>query len=342
MDTLTVTEFGTFLGRHSERVVVRRKGEVVSEHPFIDLDHILIGCNGVSISSDLIRDCCERGIQITFLSSSGRPYAKVHSPTLNATVHTRREQLLAYADGRGLSLVVAISASKLANQAATLNYFAKYRKAANPALYASLKDAAQAIQSLRDELSAISSGTVDDMRPTILNLEGRAGALYWDAVKALVADRTTFTHREHQGAEEPLNAMLNYGYGILNGQVWSAVVLAGLEPFAGFLHVDRPGKPSLVLDLMEEFRQAAVDRPLLAAIGKGFSVEMERPDGAAQARLTDESRRAVAEKVLERLNTLELHAGKRHPLKAITQMQARAAAAHLRGESQYQPYSLRW
>jgi len=57
-----------------------------------------------------------------------------------------------------------------------------------------------------------------------------------------------------------VNSALNYGYGILYGQVWGAVMNAGFEPFAGFLHLDRPGKPSLVLDLIEEFRQPIVDR----------------------------------------------------------------------------------
>jgi CRISPR-associated protein Cas1 len=66
--------------------------------------------------------------------------------------------------------------------------------------------------------------------------------------------------REGRGAQDPLNSLLNYGYGILYGQVEQAIILAGLDPYAGFLHADRPGKPSLTLDLIEEFRQVAIDR----------------------------------------------------------------------------------
>ena len=98
-------------------------------------------------------------------------------------------------------------------------------------------------------------------RPALLNREGRAGAQYWAGVAALLDGKAAFAGREHRGTEDPVNAALNYGYGILQSQVWSAITLAGLEPFAGFIHVDRPGKPSLVLDLMEEFRQPVVDRP---------------------------------------------------------------------------------
>jgi CRISPR-associated protein Cas1 len=77
--------------------------------------------------------------------------------------------------------------------------------------------------------------------------------------------------------------------------VWGAVVNAGLEPFAGFLHVDRPGKPSLVLDLIEEFRQPVVDRTVIAFINLGESFVMK--DGL----LDQETRRVIGEKILERL-----------------------------------------
>lgn len=87
-------------------------------------------------------------------------------------------------------------------------------------------------------------------------------------MKLLLADHVSFEGREHRGATDQVNAALNYGYGILYAQVWGAIMNAGLEPFAGFLHVDRPGKPSLVLDLIEEFRQPLVDRPVIAAFNK--------------------------------------------------------------------------
>ena len=136
----------------------------------------------------------------------------------------------------------------------------------------------QAVQSPKVERNGESP--IDAVRTTLLNLEGRAGALYWECVQRLLpAGR--FTTRNHQGAVDDVNALLNYGYGILYSQVWSALSLAGLEPFAGFLHVDRPGKPSLVLDFIEEFRQPIVDRVVFAMINKKFKVEWEEPDDDA-------------------------------------------------------------
>jgi CRISPR-associated protein Cas1 len=117
-----------------------------------------------------------------------------------------------------------------------------------------------------------------------------------------------------------------------------ALVLAGLDPYAGFLHVDRPGKPSLVLDLREEFRQAAVDRTVFGLLNKGVKLELDE-----EGRLTDASRRTLAEKVLERLSSDERYAGKKYPLKMVIQMQARHLATFLRGDrAEYTPFLARW
>ncbi|MDI3281648.1 MAG: CRISPR-associated endonuclease Cas1, partial [Bacillota bacterium] len=177
---------------------------------------------------------------------------------------------------------------------------------------------------------------IDQLRPVFLSIEGRASKVYWDAVQWLTEGKVAFEGREHRGATDPVNVMLNYGYGMLYSQIWTAVLLAGLEPFAGFLHVDRPGKPSLVLDLIEEFRQHVVDRAVIAAVNKGFTVDL------AEGKLTDESRRALAEKILERLEARELFEGQRLALRAIIQRQARRLASYLRGEGAYRPFVGGW
>ena len=106
MQSLIVDDFGTYLGKRSERVSVRYrdKDREKEEHPLMDLDQIVITSRGVSMSSDLIEACTERGIEIAFLSFNGKPYAKLNSPSLTATVISRREQLAAYHDERGLEI----------------------------------------------------------------------------------------------------------------------------------------------------------------------------------------------------------------------------------------------
>ncbi|ACX52856.1 CRISPR-associated protein Cas1 [Ammonifex degensii KC4] len=336
MIEVVVLNFGTVLGKKSERLVIREQGKVVKEIPFRDISALTIAARGVSLSSDVIRECIEHGIQINFLTSSGRPYAKVTSPQLSGTVVTRREQILAYNDARGAALAIAFVEGKLKNQANVLKYFAKYRRVADPALYAELEARLARLEAIRSELESLSGTTVEELRGTIFSIEGRAAQEYWDGVRLLLGERVEFTGRERRGAEDPVNAALNYGYGILYSHVWGAVMLAGLEPFAGFLHTDRPGKPSLVLDLTEEFRACVVDRTIVGMLLRGGTVKME------EGRLTDETRRELARRVLERLEAEETYEGRKHKLRTIIQRQARCIASFLRGERRYKPFVARW
>jgi CRISPR-associated protein Cas1 len=133
-----------------------------------------------------------------------------------------------------------------------------------------------------------------------------------------------------------VNSLLNYGYGILYSQVWGAVLNAGLEPFAGFLHVDRPGKPSLVLDLVEEFRQPVVDRAVIAHLNLGEEIKL------VQGMLAPETRKALVERVMERLQATETYQGKRYQVRSIIQMQARRLASFLRGQGAYKTFAFKW
>jgi CRISPR-associated protein Cas1 len=114
--------------------------------------------------------------------------------------------------------------------------------------------------------------------------------------------------------------------------------LAGLEPNAGFLHADRPGKPSLTLDLIEEFRQPVVDRTLIGQVNRGFAIVQD-----AEGRLDGPTRKRIVEKVIERMESTEPYAGKRQPLRHILQLQARHIATFVRGERpEYAPFVMGW
>ncbi|MEW6623317.1 MAG: CRISPR-associated endonuclease Cas1 [Bacillota bacterium] len=333
---LVVNNFGSFIGKKSERLVIKENGKVTQEVPFFDLAQITITTGGASLSSDAIKMCMEYGIQINFLSSSGQPYAKISSPQLCATVQTRREQLMAYNDCRGVTLSKSFIAGKIKNQINTLKYFSKHRKEAKKETYEKVMTAASKMEVILKELDHYGGNKIDEVRGQLLSIEGRASAIYWEQVALILEGKVEFPGREHRGAEDPFNSMLNYGYGILYSQVWSAVLLAGLEPFAGFMHVDRPGKPSLVLDLIEEFRQAVVDRVIIAMFSKGFKVEMD--DG----KLSVETRKELANKILERLEATDTYEKKKHKFSTIIQRQARSIATFVRGESKYQPFVSGW
>ena len=306
------------------------------ELPLFRVSEIIVTGGGVSVSSDLIEECCERGIRLSFLTSSGRPFAMLSSPMLTATVQTRREQFAAYGDGRGLEFAKAIVRGKLGNQSALLKYFGKYLKEADPPAFDRLTVAIRGIESGRRAVDDVKGERVDDARGSLLAIEGSAGRHYWAGVKVLLHEHAEFQTREHRGAPDGVNSALNYGYGVLYTQVWGALMNAGLEPFGGFLHVDRPGKPSLVLDLIEEFRQAVVDRAVIATLTKGTKLETR------EGMLSDEARRLVAGAVLERLESEIAFRGRRQRVKSVIQIQARNLASYLRGGDAYRAFAFKW
>ncbi len=306
------------------------------EMPLFRVAEIVIGSPGVSVSADLIQACCEQGIRISFLTRGGEPFAMLSSPMLTATVAIRREQLAAYNDRRGVELAKSIVRGKLGNQAALLKYFGKYLKTAGPDAFRALEQIVKSLAAARFQTAKVIADTIDDARESLLGIEGNAGRAYWSGVRILLGGRADFDTREHRGATDPVNSALNYGYGILYAQVWGAIMNAGLEPFAGFLHVDRPGKPSLVLDLVEEFRQPVVDRTVIAAISRGMALETR------EGMLTDPARKAVGAAVLERMEGEVTFQGKRHQLKSVIQIQARAVAGFVRGAARYRTFPFKW
>lgn len=333
---IIISGYGVFLSKKSERLIVKKSGKAVYEFPFFRLHEVIIASRGISLSSDLVEEFCNRGIRVNFLSSSGRPYAMLSSPMLTAVVHSRREQFLAFEDERGMLFSREVLCGKVKNQYKLLRYFGKYLRTTDKERFLKLAATAEGIKNLLPRIKRINRKSINDVRGILMGLEGTSSRLYWDGIKEIISQKVEFFERETRGASDSVNALLNYGYGILYSYVWGAVVNAGLEPFAGFLHVDRPGKPSLVLDLIEEFRQPVVDRAVISYINLGEAIKVK--DGLIE----DETRKNIGAKMIDRLEQQEIYKGRRYKLRSIIQMQARTLASFLRGEKPYKSFSFKW
>ncbi len=335
---LIVEGRGTFVAKHQGRIRVSRERQMITEAPLIHLDRLIIVDNGVALSSNVIRVCSEEGIPIHFLGSRGNAIASLYSAGLTGTVLTRRAQLLAYEKSQGVAVAKAMIRGKLENQANLLRYIAKYRKETEPELHEELMLTALEVRDALDELERLQPTTIADGREQFLSVEGRAAQKYWAAIGRIIPPSLQWPGRETRGATDPLNSLLNYGYGILYSQVEQALTLAGLDPYGGFLHADRPGKPSLVLDLIEEFRQPVVDRTVIGMVNKRFAIEQDE-----DARLSETTRTRLAEKIQERMESTETYEKKRQTLRFILQSQARHLASFLREErDQYEPFITGW
>jgi len=329
---------GAFIGKHQGRIRVYREQKVTHEAPLLHLKQIVIVDSGVSISSDVVQACSEEGIAIHFLGRNGKNTAGLYAAGLVGTVLTRRAQLLAYNGQQSITLGKAFVSGKLENQMNLVRYFGKSREE-NKELTSMIQLVTGDFRDAQDDLKRLQGENIADVREQILSIEGRAAQKYWSVVKAVIPEAIQWPGRETRGAKDLFNAVLNYGYGVLYAQVEQAVILAGLDPYAGFLHADRPGKPSLVLDLIEEFRQCVVDRTLIGLLNKHVAFKQDD-----EALLTQETRFKIAEKVLERLDeSAELYEGKRQALRFILQCQARHLASFLRGDREhYLPFVAGW
>jgi len=328
---LRVPTFGSFVTKSRGLVVVRRKKHVIFECPFDEVLCLTIEAEGLALSTAVINECAQRGIPIAVCQLSGRPIARVlpaRSPLSALLVH---QQLAARSGRSGTALVRAILSAKLANQRALLLYHSKYR-AREGAAKKRLVAAAGAIAELVDQINAVGNLPLWQARGRLFLTEARAAAHYWQAFAGLIPSRFEFAKRQHREAQDVVNKALNYGYSLLLSRVWVAVHRAGLDPTLGLLHTGRRRSAGLVFDLMEPFRQPAVDRAVLSLVGRGAKLELNAAGG-----LTLRTRSLLQKAVARRLEPKgkggllqEVHRGTLHFRRALS-----------RGTA-YQPYRMTW
>ncbi len=244
---LILTTFGTYLHRQGELFVVKVK-EQKQEVSSRKVRSIII-TTGASLSTDAIQLAVEKNIDIVFLDGMGDPYGRVWHGRPGSTTAIRREQLRLADTPQGLQLALSWLLRKLDSQIEFLQA-ARQRRSR---LSARLTEKIQALLELRRSLAGV-SGELDAVRGTIMGLEGRAGRTYWEAINLLLPESFRFEARSRNPAKDEFNCLLNYSYGVLYGTVERACILAGLDPYMGFIHTDHYQKKSLVFDLIECYR----------------------------------------------------------------------------------------
>lgn len=336
-----VDGYGKYVGKKSNRIVVREQGKTVFQVPPEDLRQVLVTGKG-SIGFDAINLLAAHGVDLIFIDSHGEIRSRLSSPEMR-TVATRREQYFAYRDRRGFIIGRAIAAAKLKNQYATLGTLAKRRKETDSSAADKIYAAREVVQGKLADLETLDAGNIDEVRDTIMGIEGSASVIYWSAISQVVPEEFGFMERSGRYATDPVNALLNYGYGVLEGETWRAVHFAGLDPYGGFLHVDRPGKPSLVLDLMEEFRQQLVDKSIIKLISRKEVEPANFLRDGNTCTMDDKARRALLMELLGKLEEYIAYGDGKVRWCDLILNQAREIGKYLRGEAAtYEGFWLRW
>lgn len=177
-----------------------------------------------------------------------------------------------------------------------------------------------------------------DYRGELMAYEAQAAIVYWEYIRRLFADDDIdFESRERRGATDLFNSLLNYGYAILYPRIWQAVLSAKLNPSISVLHTYQSGKPVFTYDIIEIFRAQAVDRVVISLVQKSEPLEMDKN------LLSEETRRFLAQNVLERMNRYEKYRNDEIQFADIIRRQVREIAAYIAGESDtFKPYIAKW
>ena len=244
---LVINTYGSYLRKNGNCFLVKKEDKSF-EVAVNKVNSILI-TTAASITTDAIKLAIDNNIDIVFLDSHGEPYGRVWHPKLGSTTLIRRRQLEIYENNEGLELAKEWGLQKLNNQIELLSRLKKTREEKRLDLERYVAD----IERSRDQMQSL-RGTVDARRQDMLGIEGMASRIYFEAISSIMPEKHRFAGRSRNPAKDEFNAMLNYGYGVLYSLVEKACIIAGLDPYIGFLHTDSYNKKSLVFDIIECFR----------------------------------------------------------------------------------------
>lgn len=278
-----------------------------------------------AISSEAIKLAVEKNIDLVYLDFRGNPYARTYRTTLGGTTLTRKKQLEATISEKGTKLVIKIVEAKIASQLNFIKALSKDRKS-NPELKRLV--AYKPTKIIFDKNKGI-----DSIRQSLLGFEGAMASIYFKSLGLI----TGFSKRDPKLNDE-FNICLNYAYGILYSEVERACILAGLDPYLGFYHTDRYGKPCLVLDVIELFRVAVADRAVVTLLTRK-EINDKDFDKRGSLTLSDTGRKKIITAVIRRLNTQIKYNGKKLTLKNIMLSQTREIASYFLGHKRdYKPF----
>lgn len=326
MPPLYVSDQGATVRKRDNQIIVTREGQTLQEVPIHKLDQLIIMGRGVQISTALLIALLEAGIPVTLTNQRGSRHYATLAPGVSRFGALRTQQMyLVHDPARALGLAQALIAAKLAGQRALL---VRANWSSSPAAIAQI-DAALAAVATADSID------------TVRGYEGAGAAAYFGAWRVGIDPLWGFAGRAFYPPPDPVNAMLSFGYTLALNEVLVAVQMTGLDPYLGTFHVIEAGRPSLALDLLEEFRPTLVDRLVLDLLTSGVMVRthFERPAQRPDAVYLSADGRAILVDRYEKLlsTPVSVPGVGKTPWRQAIQLQAQAVARLIRGDAEVYP-----
>lgn len=334
LNTLYVLSEDSYVYKQGETIAVRVGGEERVRVPAHTIDSVICYAN-TTVSTPLLAFCGERGIGLSFFSPNGKFYGRLEGP-VKGNVLLRKTQYRLAEDKESVTLARNIVGAKIANCRNVLLRAARETDVNDTQI--ALQNAAAEIAVLARQISAS-----NDLE-TIRGVEGIVANRYFGAFNAMIKfnkDEFYFSSRTRRPPRDRINSLISYLYMMLVNDVRSALEGVGLDPAVGFLHAVRPGRPSLALDLMEEFRAPLCDRMALTLI----NLRKIQPDDfeitPTSVNISEKARKSIISAWQSRKKDTIKHPflNETVPIGLLPHVQAQLMARYLRGDvDQYPPF----
>ena len=336
LNALYVTAPETFLVLDGENVVIKKEEAVAMRLPLHNLENIVC-FSYPGASPALMGACAERNIGLCFLTPYGRFLARITGKVKGNVLLRKKQYMISENGEESIQIGATCLVGKIANCRKVIE-----RAVRDHALLVDVDRLSNACSVLKELMRVVMDcKTLHDL----LGIEGSAAKIYFGVFDQLILQQREeffFKERNRRPPLDNMNAMLSFLYTILTNEMASALETVGLDPYVGFLHQDRPGRPSLALDLMEELRPVFADRLALSLVnrkqisGKGFT---QKESGGVI--MDDETRKTVLTAWQERKKEEILHPFIKEKIEfgLIPYVQAMLLARYLRGDlDAYPPF----
>lgn len=250
---LYINTYGTYVHIKDELFEVRvpdDNGQYQKSHFAAHKVSSIILPKGAALSTDAIHLALKNNIDVLVVENDGHPVGRFWHSKLGSTTKIRKRQLEASLNQQAVDYTKNWISQKLTNQTRFLKDLKKNR----PKVHEVLNDKISQIETIKEKLAEIQASQIEDLAETLRGQEGTAGRLYFEALGQVMPKKFHFKGRSYRPAKDPFNAFLNYAYGILYSRIEKALIIAGLDPFVGFLHRDDYNQKSMVFDFIEPYR----------------------------------------------------------------------------------------
>lgn len=336
LNTLYIFSDNVYLSLDGENIVIKREDEKDARVPLHNLESVYV-FNFVGVSPRLMSKCTEQNINIVFLTPYGKFLARVEG-RIKGNVYLRREQ---FRIADNYQLGIEYSKNFILGKIYNSKWIIE-RGIRDHSMRIDVNQAKETSQKLSTHMKNIREINSFD---TLRGVEGSAAETYFSSLDQLILNQREtfyFNERNRRPPKDPFNAVLSLLYTLLANDVASALETVGLDPYVGFMHVDRPGRPSLALDLMEEFRSVMVDRLALSLVnlkiisGKGFNIT-----DVGSVVMDDETRKVICKNWQDKKQEVITHPYIKEKIQwgMVPFVQAQLLARTIRGDlEEYPPF----